>query len=86
MKEAKWRKTPSVLELNGWQPIETAPHDDTPVLIWNEYGMVVVGWRVSPRVWEYASGDEDSYPSRTYGKAWMPLPPLPYFVKEVDSV
>lgn len=85
MQETKWRKTPPKLELNGWLPIESAPQDDTSVLIWDMYGTVVVGWRVSPREWEYASGDEDSYPSRTYGKAWMPLPPLPYFLKEEDS-
>ena len=86
MQDNEWRKTPPKLELNGWQPIESAPIDDTPVLIWDAYGMVAVGWRVSPSEWEYASGDEDSYPSRLYGKAWMPLPPQPYFTADESDV
>ena len=64
------------LNMNGWNPIETAPTDSTPVLVWNGY-IVVVGVRVSDREWEYCAGCEDIEPSVVTGEAWMPLPEPP---------
>ena len=73
-------------ELQQWQPIETAPKDDTMLLLWS-MGIHLGSWRVD----DGYSGDEEpswfdnSYDSFTTGYSasplnpthWMPLPEPP---------
>jgi hypothetical protein len=65
-----------------WQPIETAPRDGTPVLLyvpkhegWEPF--IVQGWYESgafDRGWYEAASENWCKPSPTH---WMPLPPPP---------
>lgn len=36
--------TPLPVETTGWQPIETAPRDDTTVMLWNGHDMEMGWW------------------------------------------
>jgi hypothetical protein len=57
---------------NEWQPIETAPRDRTPMLVWPHLGLPVVAYRTVDG-WCYTlPGKYETYPSH-----WQPLPPLP---------
>lgn len=50
----------------GWQPIDTAPRDGTPVLVWAEpMSSPDIAWH-----------EESGMALRTYTH-WMPLPPHP---------
>lgn len=69
-----------------WEPIETAPHDGTPVLLFaravNARAPIrIVGWWATGLGWiEAAFG-----PNRPVGLAplyWMPLPEIPNVVKK----
>lgn len=72
------------LEAEQWRPIETAPKDGTPILLWNptwyqdKGGMCVGLWStVSPAGWyavEHAMHIDPTH--------WRPLPPPP---KEADD-
>lgn len=59
-----------------WQPIETAPKDGTPVMlwpgapIWTDEVFPCVGWMTSVGLWICARG----YVSPTH---WKPLPEPP---------
>lgn len=65
-----------------WQPIETAPKDETPVLVYAESGMFVVRWLNRQN---YNEGwwhiDDNRYgPFAVRGPLpthWMPLPEPP---------
>lgn len=62
-------------EAQGWQPIETAPKDGTPVLAWDEGAVCIVTWvsgdSVDPDGW-YDVQRLDPAPTH-----WQPLPPAP---------
>jgi hypothetical protein len=72
--------------VDGWQPIETAPRDETKVLLWSDGGAVFGSWRVDKG---YASKKpmwlDESYDDFSCGFAsvpldpthWMPLPQPP---------
>lgn len=67
-------------QVNGWQPIETAPRDSTQVLIFSEKDPdkeIIIGWYcLDFEEWRhYGVGGNDSLyyiPSH-----WMPLPSPP---------
>ena len=63
-----------------WQPIETAPRDGTPILVWDEqpwdgFNAFVARWFEVPAkksgLW-IAAGGYSPFPT-----LWMPLPPPP---------
>jgi hypothetical protein len=66
-----------------WQPIDTAPKDDTPVLLWN--GTVSVGSRSWHHEWfglvneRIAIADDrgDAWTIEPKPTHWMPLPKGP---------
>jgi hypothetical protein len=59
--------------MNGWQPIETAPRDGTPVLAWFQ-GSAVVAF-LNPRTGRWDDGD--FYDDLGSPSHWMPIPPAP---------
>lgn len=61
----------------GWQPIETAPKDGTPVLVENKGLVTVARWNDGRGLFELVDGvdscgDPSVYPDPTH---WHPLPP-----------
>lgn len=65
----------AVLMTADWQPIESAPRDGTPVLVWDKIvGVLTVHWRASEwrHVW-----DSEPIPGPEAITHWMPLPPPP---------
>ena len=59
----------------GWQPIETAPKDRTPVLLWDlVVGVLVARWDGAawPHYW-----DSETIPGQDELTHWRPLPPPP---------
>lgn len=59
----------------NWQPIETAPKDGTPVLVWDESGgMYVAYYCTFVRAW--IDQQRDEWPEYKI-KMWHPLPPPP---------
>jgi len=71
--------------MTSWQPIETAPRDETPILAYDGTDITTVcGSEVLGRVsWELSVGmisdPGDSWPIERdfYPTHWMPLPDLP---------
>lgn len=66
--------------MSEWQPIETAPHDGTPVLVFSPGNVQWVGtWM--PRTWQDdGAGDWEGYYGGTSPRDpthWMPLPEPP---------
>lgn len=61
--------------MTDWQPIETAPKDGTPILVWIDDHVAEVEWDEDGwiGVWEdISSSSGDDYPTH-----WMPLPEPP---------
>lgn len=73
-----------VREAQRWQPMETAPAEGRPVLLFaglyrdgHEYApTIVVGWHLDKEGW-IASGYSGSPIAHLKPKAWMPLPAFP---------
>lgn len=77
--------------MSEWQPIETAPMDGTPIIVFSTYRMskppVVVVWKENPTsgdvqfdpYWADAATNEGTalYFNDVYFTHWMPLPPPP---------
>jgi hypothetical protein len=65
---------------DGWQPIETAPMDETPLLIWDGKMMATAHrWNIGQNwFWQADGADgyecENSFDEPTH---WMPLPAPP---------
>lgn len=60
-----------------WQPIESAPKDETEILVahCDAVGfMQVVGWDEAKRMWTAPEGCSYMYDAFSH---WMPLPPPP---------
>ncbi len=53
-----------------WRPIETAPKDGTPMLLWDGFN-VFQGW------WNGEWVAERNLSPRPWTNAWMPLPEPP---------
>ena len=65
--------------MNEWQPIETAPKDGTPILMWDGDMIYVISWYVPqntryPAQWREADGKRYCDYDPTH---WMPLPEPP---------
>lgn len=60
---------------NGWQPIETAPKDDTTALLWN--GGVFLGWWDGTGWQDRADHSESGDPAYPEPTHWMPAPASP---------
>ena len=86
--------------MTGWQLIETAPKDGTPVLLWDPNSMweplcFVVVARWFDGEWQFLdSATADEYPGNgtSHATHWMPLPPAPsqsatdgYYPSERDA-
>lgn len=71
------RSTPPVgARVTGWQPIETAPHEELVVLGWQEDGV----WKQEIALASAGERFPNGYSNRwTHGRAthWMPLPEPP---------
>lgn len=63
--------------MTDWQPIDTAPKDGTPILVWNAGYVAVMCWW--ERCWEYANGIQRYWPRADEREPthWMPLPDAP---------
>lgn len=59
----------------GWQPIETAPKDGTPVLLFDCGAYWLVEWNKRTGRWEGL--DSSFVASPEPGAHWMPLPAAP---------
>ncbi len=53
-----------------WQPIETAPRDGTPLLVWDGDVPIIAYWHRA--AWRYSPKGYTCHPTH-----WMPLPPPP---------
>lgn len=67
------------MERDHWQPIETAPKDGTPLLLFARCitataPCIVVGWHADGHGWIEASFRK---PVGIVPTHWMPLPPFP---------
>lgn len=60
----------------GWQPIETAPKDGTPVLVHAVGGVIYVCWHVHG-TWRFAMMSDGDWLSVAHPLHWMPLPTPP---------
>lgn len=67
--------------LAGWRPIETAPKDGTPIMLWTEYAQCVGLWERSLAVWAiaYPAPGEgciltEGEPFEVWPTKWRPLP------------
>ena len=73
---------PTAPRVEGWQPIETAPKDGTPILS-HKAGVwampMIVCWLDGPGIGEPAWRQYDAEPSivRRHPTHWMPLPTPP---------
>ena len=56
----------------GWRPIETAPKDDTEVLVLCEDGGILIGCHCGVKWWIEQTRFEERKPTH-----WMPLPEPP---------
>ena len=64
-----------------WQPISTAPHDGTEVLLWWPYWRKrpVIGvwkqgeWQTEAKLWDYGTGSPEEL-EKAQPQAWQPLP------------
>ena len=66
----------TLAERGGWMPIETAPKDGTPVLLFAQGKMVVGGWDSHWSGQRFVSRDIRA-PFNAVFTHWMPLPPVP---------
>jgi len=72
--------TNSSLSFGEWQPIETAPKDGTPIVVWDRYLQepVIAHWSYS--LWgihnSYGFNEDGEIPGEDVSH-WMPLPPAP---------
>ena len=67
-----------------WQPIETAPRDGTPILVWGGHNCSIVTWDAAAAYWrlhgngqelhDYLGDSEWNYADAAY---WCPLPDPP---------
>jgi len=68
-----------VREMGQWQPIETAPKDGTPILIFTERGQYVADWaEFEIEYWHVHDGKFEPRPVRGPAPThWIPLPDPP---------
>lgn len=67
-------KLAAVVEMAGWQPIETAPKDGTEILCWSESNqrLYVLAWHKHNWLEHEIDGNWGRCPTH-----WMPLPATP---------
>jgi hypothetical protein len=66
-------------EIEGWQPIETAPKDGTDILVVhreNRSFLQIVAWEDGETVFKWCSPDGPDYHENAFSH-WMPLPEPP---------
>lgn len=58
--------------MSAWLPIDTAPHDGTPVDLWHKSGMRITEcwWDAEDECWSCAMGESEF-------THWMPIPEGP---------
>ena len=68
----------------GWQPIDTAPHDGSVILVSDYDAVEIVSWDREPSPWDRETGEGPAWCDREglrmYPAWWQPLPdhpPLP---------
>lgn len=63
-----------------WQPIDTAPRDETDILVATVHGQYVVCWFSDSDggEWYVQSGGGDCQPFYEHPTHWMPLPENPH--------
>ena len=60
-----------------WQPIETAPMNDTNILIWDGEQVSIAYYDQNEDVWIGLYCEEINGPTWETFKCWMPLPEPP---------
>lgn len=67
----------AAVEARQWQPIETAPKDGTPVLVYDANWCGNMGPRVTPAGWAPYTDGGGYWPGVTEPTHWQPLPAPP---------
>ena len=61
-----------MIKLNGWASMETAPKDETEILLFSMGDIGVCYWRDDMDSWTWGLGNRFNNPTH-----WMPLPKPP---------
>jgi hypothetical protein len=63
--------------MSTWQPIETAPRDDTVILIAGREGISTAQWKERRREWQVYTSENGWQECEVWPTHWMPLPDAP---------